>query len=437
MPRKAAWKKLLEKNDDFRRWYENLVRGSLNTGNLYARTLFRISKNLGISPSEIIKEAEEDMREFENIILDYVTKRINQDKAPSYINNDIKILKSWLDFHQLEFKRKINVGNTTQTPTLEDERVPTKDELRQIFNYAKARGKCSIALMAFSGLRPESLGYSNGLDGLEIRDLPEIEIDEGKVSFNEIPTMVVVRPELSKAKNRYFSFLGPEGCEYLRAYLEKRIASGEVIKPESAIIRVKQGFEAIGFRDSDRDDQHITTKTLTKEIRDAMRPKYEWRPYVLRAYFDTQLLVAENNGKIAHAYRQFFMGHKGDIEARYTTNKGRLPESVIEDMRSAYRKSLEYLETRQTEVSEDKLKNEMRRQLLLVAGFSEKEIDNLDEDMNNEEFQELIRKKLAGTMTNNGNPQKVIDLDEIKHYIENGWSYVATIKDEQAIVKLI
>lgn len=43
----------------------------------------------------------------------------------------------------------------------------------------------------------------------------------------------------------------------------------------------------------------------------------------------------------------------------------------------------------------DVLKNEMRHQLLLVAGFSEEEIDNLDEKMNNEEFQELIRKKLA------------------------------------------
>lgn len=55
--------------------------------------------------------------------------------------------------------------------------------------------------------------------------------------------------------------------------------------------------------------------------------------------------MAENNGKIAHAYRQFFMGHKGDMEARYTTNKGRLPEKMIEDMREAYKKSQEYLQT--------------------------------------------------------------------------------------------
>jgi len=50
-------------------------------------------------------------------------------------------------------------------------------------------------------------------------------------------------------------------------------------------------------------------------------------------------LIADNNGRIAHAYRQFFMGHKGDIEARYTTKKGRLPEEFIEDMRESYRRS--------------------------------------------------------------------------------------------------
>lgn len=91
---------------------------------------------------------------------------------------------------------------------------------------------------------------------------------------------------------------------------------------------------------------HITTKTITKEMRDAMRPKYNWRPYMLRPYFDTQLLVAEYNCRMTHAYCQFFMGHKRDIEAVYITNKDRLPENLMEDMRESYRSKLEYLETR-------------------------------------------------------------------------------------------
>ena len=54
---------------------------------------------------------------------------------------------------------------------------------------------------------------------------------------------------------------------------------------------------------------------------------------MLRAYFDTNMIIAESKGKISHPYLQFLMGHKGNIEARYSTNKGVLPPDTIEDMR--------------------------------------------------------------------------------------------------------
>lgn len=66
----------------------------------------------------------------------------------------------------------------------------------------------------------------------------------------------------------------------------------------------------------------LSSKQISHRVRLTFRPRFGWRPYVLRAYFDTQLLVAESQGKIAHDFRVFFMGHKGSIEARYTTNKG-------------------------------------------------------------------------------------------------------------------
>ena len=436
MPRVTSWKHLLEEDDDFRRWFDNLARGSVNTANLNARTLYRFSRLVKLSPSEIVKEAKDNRREFEDLLFDFVTKLRHEGKAPSYIENYITCVNSWLQFNDITLIRKIKIGNTSRTPTIEDERVPIKNELIHVLNSAKERGRCSIAFMAFSGLRPQVLGNVDGSDGLKIKDLPELEINGEEIQFTQIPTRVVVRPELSKAKHRYFSFLGPEGCDFLKFYLEKRLALGEQLGPDSAIIAFKQGYGETGNRVTDRENQHVTRKTLTKEIRTAMRPKYVWRPYVLRAYFDTQLLVAENNGKIAHAYRQFFMGHKGNMEARYTTNKGRLPETVIEDMREAYRRSLEFLETRQTTQTEDRLRDAMRRQLLLVAGFTGDEIDEMDPNMNDEEFQNMIRQKLIGAIANNGNPQKVINIDEIPKYLENGWSYVASIHDGQAIVKL-
>jgi hypothetical protein len=292
--------------------------------------------------------------------------------------------------------------------------------------------------MAFSGLRPQVLGDYTGVDGLKIGDLPELEIKEDSVEFYKIPTLVVVRPELSKAKHRYFTFLGPEGCNHLKAYLEKRVAEGEKLAPESPVISYKSGYGSTGYADDDsRSNRHITTKTLTKEIRDAMRPKYTWRPYVLRAYFDTQLLIAENNGKMAHAYRAFFMGHTGDIEARYTTNKGRLPEDFIEDMRESYRKSLEYLETNRVEVSEDRVQNALRRQLLLVAGFTGDEIEGMDPNMSDDAFQETVRRRLVGSMVNNGNSQRVVSVEDVEEFLGKGWSFVAKLSEEKAVLKII
>ena len=70
---------------------------------------------------------------------------------------------------------------------------------------------------------------------------------------------------------------------------------------------------------------------------------------MLRAFFDTQLLIAESRGKIANDFRVFFMGHKGSIEAKYTTNKGVLPDALINEMREAFKRSEEFLDLEQKE----------------------------------------------------------------------------------------
>jgi hypothetical protein len=51
-------------------------------------------------------------------------------------------------------------------------------------------------------------------------------------------------------------------------------------------------------------------------------------------------MIGEMHGVIIRDFRVFWMGHRGDIEHTYTLNK-RLPEDVIEKMRSAYRKAFD------------------------------------------------------------------------------------------------
>ena len=223
-----------------------------------------------------------------------------------------------------------------------------------------------------------------------------------------------------------FTFLSEEGCGYFKDYLEEGMLRGEELTADSPIIRPKVAKKPF-----------IRSVNIGDMIREAIRRAgFGWRPYVLRAYFDTQLMLAESKGLVLRDYRQFWMGHKGDIENRYTTNKCRLPESVIEDMREAYKRSQEYLQTTKPETGREKLIEEFRKQLLVVAGFSQDEIDRIDvTGLTDEEFQDLVRKRLLGRRDEDCGTQKVISLDELEEYLENGWEYVATLPNKKVVIK--
>jgi len=410
---------------DVRRWYENVARGSQVTADVYLRRLGAFCQHFGKSPKDLLSMGEAELY---NLLLDYVSVMERKGHAGSYIKSALKAVKSWLAHNGIEIRRKIKIKGADDAPTLRDERVPTQQELRRIFLSADSKARVACVLVAHSGLRISSIGNYLGNDGLRVKDFPEMKIENGQVTFEKMPTMVVVRPELSKAGHQYFTFLSEEGCEYLKDYLEERMRNGEELTPNSPIITPKARMKPF-----------VRAANIGDAIRQAIRKAgFKWRPYVLRAYFDTQLMLAESKGLVIRDYRQFWMGHKGDIENRYTTNKCRLPEDVIEDMREAYRRSQEYLQTTiKPETSKEKLVEEFRRQLLLVAGFSQEEINKIDiNNLTDEEFQDLIRKRLLGNTNTDCGTQKVVNLNELEKYLENGWEYVATLPNQKVIVKL-
>lgn len=51
--------------------------------------------------------------------------------------------------------------------------------------------------------------------------------------------------------------------------------------------------------------------------------------------------------------RVFFMGHKRGIESRYATNKGRLPDALVNEMREAFGRSEEYPDQTSTDPSQE------------------------------------------------------------------------------------
>jgi hypothetical protein len=408
-----------------KRWYENVARGSEVTADVYLRRLGNFCLSIDAVPNELLSLEE---GEIYNMLLDTVSKMEKKGYAGSYIQSTLKAVKSWLSHNRVEVRGRIKIKGIQDTPTLKDERVPTRDELRRIFLAGDEKARVASVLIAHCGLRIKSVGNYRGDDGLRIKDLPEITVKGETVEFEKVPAMVIVRKELSKSRHQYFTFLSEEGCEYIKNYLGSRIRQGEAIESESAIVTPKQGMKSF-----------ITATNIGDVIRKSIRSAgFRWRPYVLRAYFDTQLMLAESKGLVLRDYRQFWMGHTGDMENRYTTNKCKLPESVIEDMREAYSRSQEYLQTTKVEeTSEERLRQAFRKQLLLVAGFTEAEMETMDSSsISDEELQGIIRKKLLGIETSDCPKQKVVNVDEVESYLSQGWEYIANLPNKKVLVKL-
>ncbi len=264
---------LLE-DEDVRRWHDNL---SVIWRDVSLRALGRFCETVKLSPKEFLELPDKKMAD---VLQDYIQKMLKTTNpksgnlyAPGYCDNSMTAVKSWATSQDRAIKRKIRIENSDSTPTLEYERAPMPDELKKCLYDAKTddRTRVSISLMSFSGFRPEVQGNATGTDGLRVGDFPEMKVGDGKVEFAKVPTMVKCKASLSKTHKAYFSFLNPEGCEFLRLYLERRMASGEILTNDSGIIVSNIDGEVMQKRFGMNDaSTFLVTGTITGKIRSAM-----------------------------------------------------------------------------------------------------------------------------------------------------------------------
>ena len=246
--------------------------------------------------------------------------------------------------------------------------------------------------------------------------------------IDHVPVQISVRPDLSKIRIAYFTFLGPEGSEYLKEYLESRLASGEKLNKDSPVIMPVEKHSI------EKKNRFLLTNLLLRRIKGTIvKAGFEWRPYIFRIYFGTNLDSAEAKGYISHPWRQFIMGHKGDIEETYTKREGKIDEG-----REQYARCLDYLETTEHGKSQGDVKRSVMTEILsLVLGYSQDKIDQLDLDnMGNEEFQNLVKKGLLGNITGNGTRQKIITEKDLEYFMNQGYEVFTTLPSGKIVMKL-
>lgn len=427
MPTRAAWYPLYTENEDFRLWFDNLARGSPTTAVESARVLYRYLSLKNINLEELTQQIKADHDLFEKRVMGFVGELEDEGKAPGYIGNYVKVLRSWANWQGVRLVRKIKISNPNHTPTLEDEQVPTIHQVKDIRSNASMRGRICVGAVAYAGLRPEVLGHQRVEDGLKLGDLSELDVE--KLEFSKVPAMIVVRPELSKAGHTFRTFLPEPTCRDIIAYLERRRSSGEELFKESPLVSVATSHIGKGQRSvQGRTTGHIVTTIVSRDIRNAMRPTYSYRPYVLRSFFSTRLLLAVSDGALDNNYRIYWMGHKGNMSARYSSNKALLPDDLVESMREAYNRSTSYLLG--GSVDEEALRRRMLVDSARMFGFSDDVLQKIEgildrSDSVDDAIKEITRSGI--TIIPGHEDQKQIR-DE--HGLSHG-DYVIVSSDEQ------
>ncbi len=425
------WHMDLLEDETVRRWVENLARRSDLTAGVYRRGLGYYCSKMNTTPARVLEDAKEIMP-LQSQFQDFISIMEKEGKKGAYLARYKKVLHSWTKFNNItNFRLNVNIANENINERSLAEAVPTKEELAKVLRKASLRERVSISLMAFSGLRPQVLGNSGGTDCLRIRDIPDLKINNGTVEFDHVPAQISVRFNLSKTKIAWITFLADEGCTYLKEYLEDRISGGEQLTEDSPVIYYERNVK--------KSHECMPTFYVTRDIREVIRVAgFDWRPYIFKAYFASALDSAQSKGIITGEWRAKFMGHKGNIESVYSVNK-KLSQDKIDAMRATYQRCQKYIGTAAAEVSDENMKHFVWNQFLIMAGYDQKEIEEMNfSNMTEQDVQKKVQERMGpqnGSRAENGSGQISIPVDSVDDYLSKNYLFVASLGNGKVIMK--
>lgn len=190
-----------------------------NSGSIMTRQAYKVSfelfcdfigktgKQIFDEYEQLIKAALPDIafkRKYAQYINSWAAFLEKKELSPNSIGTRVGAVKSFFKYNDLPLayipKIKLRV--------LYHNRDITRDEIRLILETSRPRERAFFAIMAQSGLRPNTicnLKYENIKEDLE---------------NNKIPCKIEIPQEIAKGKyHSYFTFIGKEAIKYLKSYL--------------------------------------------------------------------------------------------------------------------------------------------------------------------------------------------------------------------------
>lgn len=428
-PRNPDRKRAFLAETTVRTWYDERSLRSVLSADVDARKLALLLERLQLDPSGIVREAKEDPDRLRARLVRYASDMKKAGKLDTYIEKTFSGLRSYLAFRRVTFDGFPRLGSAIGT-SIANERPPTPEELGRILQRLSLRGRTVALLMAHSGVRPQVLGSYLGEGGLVLGDLPDLDLKT--LSFREQPFVVRVRAELSKTGVAYLTMGSRESAETISTYLADRREAGEVLKADSPLVagaaegdlrgaarrRVKQARFRRGF---------IATGNVTMELARVLHASAgegeRLRPYALRGYFSTRLMLAEGAGKITRDLREAFLGHDlKSVSRRYNLSK-KWGEDMLENARRQYRAAEPFLLT--SGIPAESGTERVLRALLKARGATDDEIDSLSSKSPAELDQWVKNRGLSASPEKR--QQKPVSVEQAPDLLAAGWEYVGPL----------
>jgi hypothetical protein len=421
-------------------WEERSLRSRLSA-DTYLRHIGLFVERLELPPPALLELARKRPEKLRDRLVQYAAEQKRAGRLESYISKSFEGLSSFFKHHRVRFDEFPKLS-PIRGASLSKERVPTQQELGQVLERLSQRGRVTALFLAHTGVRPGVLGSYGGEAGLTLEDLPDLELGPPD-RMRETPFLIRVRADLSKTRRQYNTFGTEQLATALLAYLQARRASGEKLEGSSPVL--VPGWlrgAAVGSRRWAKFGRgFIATKNVVLEIRDALHASLPegvtWRPYVLRSYCSTRLLLAEGQGRISRDLREALLGHDGGIASRYNVGK-RWGEELLTEARREYGRASEFLET--TAQSRTNVADEFRRTVLEVSGLAGDELAQHMRD-SNDEILAILRTKLLGLdsgvppVPGARGPQKAVPLAEAERLLGEGWVFVANFGPDRVLLQ--
>lgn len=331
-------------------WFDSQQYSRL-TRSKYTWGMKKYCEFTGLSPEQLVLEAEEDIRKgllprerrIKQHLIKYRKKLTDANYAPKSIGAEMAAVKSFYRNFDIDIP---NIGKKNHNVPLEQNKyIPDREVIRNTLELATIRNKAIILC-----------GCSGGLGVNEIVNLRVGQFLKGYDPDTEITTLHMRR---QKVQYDYITFLSPEASRAVKRYLDwrdtghvdtsgpkrERTYAGRRVNSDADYLFVSDYACDTFLESRNEEDRKISTRAVMHMYRRFKhgRKNGNWgniRSHNMRKYFNTSLL----NAGADIFFVDFLMGHKisGTHEAYYRAD----PESL----KKKYIKYLPFLAIEDTEV---------------------------------------------------------------------------------------